>query len=980
MSEEPPFYPPGCSFNETEGYKQNLTIQQRINLKLLKSRIREAGVDLHANRCKHPNEDKDAFLLRFLRARNFHVEDSRKLLIDDVEWRAEFRVDELLTQTCEQVLGCDPVAINALYPHWTHSVDKFGRPVMFEKACLCDIDTALQHTTHEALVRYHVWRAEKNAARLHAQTKKTGYQVDTLVSVVDVDNMSIRQVTRKFLSLVQEIAAIDQDHYPERLGQLFIINTPGLFGLVWSGIKPWLSPRTLEKINILTTAQVAESLQQFVDIDKLPEEYGGTCHCEGGCLPEAYNPDHDADPELGLQESTLTLSRTGHHSRSNSGAFHRRSGSMDSNATFHDAYSQAQDTEEFSDEELTPEEAAELELVRKQLVQTRRQFKMWNLSPYCVGIMLVTLGAYARAQLWYNHGVEWTAWCVAMSIMLGMMIFLVGIFGNYGLHASSPQALTWYSRLLFFFTIQVLIVGVALLALHDQLSSMLESQTGVKYDPNRIENFSIAFGACSLCAGVLLLIPCFVASNLKERIASQPDPIDDFAMVRTLVRILATTTLVLSLAAVGLGYACSLLAMYTSQYVFGMFVFTAGSVLIGLFSVFCIAVSGASKVASTVKMIQATRVCAWLMCLGLLAFIISIGCSFDTLESDVQDDWTAIQQSLQNSPWSNSSQKEVVSTLRWNRIFVIGCCILLTTLMAATSGILGTLQAYVQANVHDEEGTSKVPRLKGTHKAIIVWACVAASFQLFWEGQYLMFNHWVSENGGADDKMSESWFVSSWLLMGEADSRFKDQNDTIYVLELFTISFAMPLALFFAWATYAQRPSRHVAGIMACFLQIYHAMLYFGTEASAHFSHTSGTDSSKFWLIFVLVTALRFLIPIPIFVACWSWIVKAVSFQDDSMARIDRALPMELELKSTGFERPAISPQEATAASAGQVNLTAKPDNEDGDSMFSPLSASDAGLEEVETPLSFGSPGAVGEGIVHMEPLDLENTTLSAQV
>eukprot|EP00656_Telonema_subtile_P016049 TRINITY_DN18454_c0_g1_i2.p1 TRINITY_DN18454_c0_g1~~TRINITY_DN18454_c0_g1_i2.p1 ORF type:complete len:860 (-),score=136.46 TRINITY_DN18454_c0_g1_i2:248-2827(-) len=840
--------------------------------------------------------------------------------------------------------------------HWTHAFDKFGRPVMVEKASLAEIDKALEHTTHEALVRYHVWRAEKNAGKLHAQTKRTGYQVDTLVSIVDVNNMGLGQVTRKFLKLVQEIAVIDQDHYPERLGQLFIINTPGLFGFVWSGVKPWLGARTLEKINILTASQVPEALQQFIEADQLPEEYGGTCHCEGGCLPEEHNPDHEVELELEL-------------GRTPSVPEHRRTESMDSNATFHDAFSQmveSQADEEFSDEELTPEEAEELEATRQKLAQTLTQFKYWNGVPYGVGVMLLTLGAYARAQLWYDHGVEWTAWCVAMSMLLGMTIFIVGLAGNYGMQASSPQVLTWYSRLLFFFAVQVLIVGIALVALHNQFADMLVEQTGTAYDPARMENFSIAFGTLSLCAGLLLLIPCFVASNLKARIESQPDPIDDFAMVRPLVRILAATTLALALASVGLGYACSLLAMYCSQFVFGMFIFTAGSVLIALQSVFAIILSSASKNSNTMKIVKFGRIGALLTCLGLVALIISTGASFPEIESDVQNNWSTIQAELSDSPWSSASQMEIVSTLRWNRIFVTGCSIVMLTLVAVCGVVLGTFQAYIDSNLRDEVDTvDELPPLSCKEKTVVIWACTAAAFQLFWEGQYLMFNYWVSDKGGARNETTESWFVSSWLLMGEVDSRFKDQDDTLYIIELFTVAIAMPLALFFAWTTYSQRPSRFIVGVMACFLQIYHAMLYFGTEAASNFSHTADSDTAKFWLIFVLVTFLRFVIPIPIFVSSWKYLVKAVSFHDQSMLRRGRALPLEVELKTTGFEG-------ATVEAEPQCDhLPQKEEFLSGsEGMFSPLGASHESDVGVDTPLSFQD-GCQGEA--DMPSLDLSD-------
>ena len=52
--------------------------------------------------------------------------------------------------------------------------------------------------------------------------------------------------------LVKAIAAHDQAHYPERMGVTFIINAPGVFGLVWRTVRPFIDPATRDKIRIVT--------------------------------------------------------------------------------------------------------------------------------------------------------------------------------------------------------------------------------------------------------------------------------------------------------------------------------------------------------------------------------------------------------------------------------------------------------------------------------------------------------------------------------------------------------------------------------------------------------------------------------------------------------------------------------------------------------------------------------------------------------
>ncbi len=79
-----------------------------------------------------------------------------------------------------------------------------------------------------------------------------------------------------------------QAYYPETLANLYIINAPWIFHPLWALIKPWLDPVTKNKFHILGSS-FREKLQEVIDLDQLPVEYGGKCVCEGrwgtGCVP-----------------------------------------------------------------------------------------------------------------------------------------------------------------------------------------------------------------------------------------------------------------------------------------------------------------------------------------------------------------------------------------------------------------------------------------------------------------------------------------------------------------------------------------------------------------------------------------------------------------------------------------------------------------------------------------------------------------------
>ncbi len=69
---------------------------------------------------------------------------------------------------------------------------------------------------------------------------------------------------------------IDGKNYPERLGQMIIINSPSSLAYAWSMISKWLDPVTQQKIRFLRGPdEYIPELLSSIDASELPVEYGG---------------------------------------------------------------------------------------------------------------------------------------------------------------------------------------------------------------------------------------------------------------------------------------------------------------------------------------------------------------------------------------------------------------------------------------------------------------------------------------------------------------------------------------------------------------------------------------------------------------------------------------------------------------------------------------------------------------------------------
>lgn len=85
---------------------------------------------------------------------------------------------------------------------------------------------------------------------------------------------------------------MQQDHYPETLFRMFIVNAPKVFSVAWSFVKPMLDVKTLDKIQIYG-ADYYPALVQLMDEAVIPSFLGGRCNCPGGCLNSELGPWQD---------------------------------------------------------------------------------------------------------------------------------------------------------------------------------------------------------------------------------------------------------------------------------------------------------------------------------------------------------------------------------------------------------------------------------------------------------------------------------------------------------------------------------------------------------------------------------------------------------------------------------------------------------------------------------------------------------------
>lgn len=147
-------------------------------------------------------------------------------------------------------------------------------------------------TTAERMLQNLVVEYEKLVdPRLPACSRKSSQLLETCCSIMDLKGVGVSKVSSVY-AYVKQASAISQNYYPERLGKLYLINAPWGFSSVFSVVKGFLDPVTVQKIHVLGSGYQSELLGQ-VPKENLPKLFGGECNCGGSCALSDAGPWQD---------------------------------------------------------------------------------------------------------------------------------------------------------------------------------------------------------------------------------------------------------------------------------------------------------------------------------------------------------------------------------------------------------------------------------------------------------------------------------------------------------------------------------------------------------------------------------------------------------------------------------------------------------------------------------------------------------------
>ncbi|KAK7310906.1 hypothetical protein RJT34_08692 [Clitoria ternatea] len=197
----------------------------------------------------------DDCLRRYLEARNWNVDKSKKMLEETLGWRSAYKPENI---------RWDEVAMEGETGklHRASFHDRQGRVVLI-------LRPGMQNTcSMENQMRHLVYILENAMLNLPQGQEQMSW-------LIDFTGWSLRNSVP--IKSAKETINILQNHYPERLAIAFLYNPPRVFEAFWKIVKFLLDTKTYQKVKFVypNNKDSVELMKSYFDEENLPIELGG---------------------------------------------------------------------------------------------------------------------------------------------------------------------------------------------------------------------------------------------------------------------------------------------------------------------------------------------------------------------------------------------------------------------------------------------------------------------------------------------------------------------------------------------------------------------------------------------------------------------------------------------------------------------------------------------------------------------------------
>ncbi|XAR48577.1 hypothetical protein NMG60_11031447 [Bertholletia excelsa] len=196
----------------------------------------------------------DASISRYLRARNWNVKKATKMLKATLKWRLEYKPEEIKWADVAHEAETGKI-------YRSNHTDKLGRTILIMRP-RCQNSKSVK-----SQIKYLVYCMENAILNLPENQEE-------MVWLIDFDGFNLSNISVKS---TRETARVLQEYYPERLGVAILYNPPKFFEPFWKVVKPFLEPKTANKVKFVYAddPNTHKIMEDLFDVDQLESAFGG---------------------------------------------------------------------------------------------------------------------------------------------------------------------------------------------------------------------------------------------------------------------------------------------------------------------------------------------------------------------------------------------------------------------------------------------------------------------------------------------------------------------------------------------------------------------------------------------------------------------------------------------------------------------------------------------------------------------------------
>ena len=130
-------------------------------------------------------------------------------------------------------------------------VDSWGRPCVWDRIGAANLAGLLDELGESTVIHHFLIRLERLRLRKLRESAERGHAVYKHVFVVDLAGLSMGVLRRENREMLVRVAHTLQHSYPESMHRVLIVNSPRLFSVCWSMLRPLIDPVSAAKFAVL---------------------------------------------------------------------------------------------------------------------------------------------------------------------------------------------------------------------------------------------------------------------------------------------------------------------------------------------------------------------------------------------------------------------------------------------------------------------------------------------------------------------------------------------------------------------------------------------------------------------------------------------------------------------------------------------------------------------------------------------------------